>query len=119
MATKEEENQCPTFIYTRTSTFKMLSISTSKKDRPSTSSFDRLKMTNDQQQREMKSSKAKPFREENDDDKIHSCAPSRMKRKLFVDINTECSLTVKPRFMIFTNPTNEGDEQILVENKNC
>ncbi|KAA0036167.1 hypothetical protein E6C27_scaffold69G00260 [Cucumis melo var. makuwa] len=89
MATKEEENQCPTFIYTRTSTFKRLSISTSKKDRPSTSAFDRLKMTNDQQQREMKSSKAKPFREENDDDKIHSCVPSRMKRKLSVDINTE------------------------------
>ncbi|TYK09793.1 ty3-gypsy retrotransposon protein [Cucumis melo var. makuwa] len=119
MATKEEENQCPTFIYTRTSTFKRLSISTSKKDRPSTSAFDRLKMTNDQQQREMKSSKAKPFREENDDDKIHSCVPSRMKRKLSVDINTEGSLTVKPRFIIFTNPTNEGDEQILVENKSC
>ncbi|KAA0039099.1 retrotransposon gag protein [Cucumis melo var. makuwa] len=119
MATKEEENQCPTFIYTRTSTFKSLSISTSKKDRPSTSAFDRLKMTNDQQPREMKSSKAKPFHEENDDDKIHSCVPSRMKRKLSVDINTECSLTVKPRFIIFTNPTNEGDEQILVENKSC
>ena len=87
MATKEEENQCPTSTYTRTSAFKRLSISTSKKDRPSTSAFDCLKMTNDQQQREMKSSKAKPFREENDDDKIHSCAPSRMKRKLFVDIN--------------------------------
>ncbi|KAA0059024.1 retrotransposon gag protein [Cucumis melo var. makuwa] len=119
MATKEEENQCPTFIYTRTSTFKRLSISTSKKDRPSTSAFDRLKMTNDQQQREMKSLKAKPFREENDYDKIHSRVPSRMKRKLSVDINTEGSLTVKPRFIIFTNPTNEGDEQILVENKSC
>ncbi|KAA0035317.1 retrotransposon gag protein [Cucumis melo var. makuwa] len=89
IATKEEENQCLTFIYTRTSTFKRLSISTSKKDRPSTSAFDRLKMTNDQQQREIKSLKAKPFREENDDDKIHSCVPSRMKRKLSVDINTE------------------------------
>ena len=116
MATKEEENQYPTFIYTRTSTFKRLSISTSKKDRPSTSAFDRLKMTNDQQQREMKSSKAKPFRKENDDDKIHSCVPSRMKRKLSVDINTEGSLTVKPRFIIFTNPINEEDEQILDEN---
>ncbi|KAA0051497.1 retrotransposon gag protein [Cucumis melo var. makuwa] len=31
MATKEEENQCPTSTYTRTSTFKRLSISTSKK----------------------------------------------------------------------------------------
>ncbi|KAA0032650.1 retrotransposon gag protein [Cucumis melo var. makuwa] len=119
MATKEEENQCLTFIYTRTSTFKRLSISTSKKDRPSTSGFDCLKMTNDQQQREIKSLKEKPFREENDDDKIHSCVPSHMKRKLFVDINTEGSLTVKPRFIIFTNPTNEGDEQILVENKSC
>ncbi|KAA0061611.1 retrotransposon gag protein [Cucumis melo var. makuwa] len=89
MTTKEEENQCPTFIYTRTSTFKRLSISTSKKDRPSTSVFDRLKMTDDQKQREMKSLKAKPFCEENDDDKIHSCVPSRMKRKLSVDINTE------------------------------
>ncbi|TYK14647.1 hypothetical protein E5676_scaffold663G00230 [Cucumis melo var. makuwa] len=46
-------------------------------------------MTNDQQQREMKSLKAKPFHEENDDDKIHSHVPSRMKRKLSVDINTE------------------------------
>ncbi|KAA0050345.1 gag protease polyprotein [Cucumis melo var. makuwa] len=89
MATKEEENQYPTSTYTRTSAFKRLSISTSKKDRPSTSSFDRLKMTNDQQQREMKSLKAKPFHEENGDDKIHSRVPSRMKRKLSVDINTE------------------------------
>ncbi|KAA0056374.1 retrotransposon gag protein [Cucumis melo var. makuwa] len=89
MATKEEENQCPKFIYTRTSAFKRLSISTSKKDRPSTSAFDRLKMANDQQQREMKSLKAKLFREENDDNKIHSRVPSPMKRKLSVDINTE------------------------------
>ncbi|KAA0025969.1 hypothetical protein E6C27_scaffold34G002840 [Cucumis melo var. makuwa] len=72
MATKEEENQCPTSTYTQTSAFKRLSISTSKKDRPSTYAFDRLKMTNDQQQREVKYLKAKPFHEENDDDKIHS-----------------------------------------------
>ncbi|KAA0061331.1 ty3-gypsy retrotransposon protein [Cucumis melo var. makuwa] len=119
MATKKEENQCPTPTYTRTSAFKRLSISISKKDRPATSAFDRLKITNVQQQREMKSLKAKPFHEENDDDKIHSCVPSRMKRKLSVDINTEGSLTVKPRFIIFTNPTNEGDEKILDENKSC
>ncbi|KAA0050734.1 gag protease polyprotein [Cucumis melo var. makuwa] len=119
MATKEEENQCPTSTYARTSAFKRLSISTSKKHRPSTSAFDRLKMTNDQQQREMKSLKAKPFHEENGDDKIHSRVPSRMKRKLSVDINTEGSLTVKPRFIIFTNPINEGDGKILDENKKC
>ncbi|KAA0051515.1 hypothetical protein E5676_scaffold610G00560 [Cucumis melo var. makuwa] len=89
MATREEENQCPTFTYTRTSKFKRLSISTLKKARPSTSAFDRLKMTNDQQQREMKSLKAKSFHEENDDDKVHSRVPSRMKRKLSVDINTK------------------------------
>ncbi|TYK27425.1 retrotransposon gag protein [Cucumis melo var. makuwa] len=119
MATKEEENQCPTSISTRSSAFKRLSISTSKKDRPSTSVFNRLKMTNDQQQREKKSLKAKPFHEENDDDKIHSRVPSHMKRTLSVDINTEGSLTVKPRFIIFTNPINEGDEKILGENKSC
>ncbi|KAA0040625.1 hypothetical protein E5676_scaffold98G001370 [Cucumis melo var. makuwa] len=61
MATREEENQCPMFTYTRTSTFKRLSISTLKKARPSTSAFDRLKMTNDQQQREMKSLKQNHF----------------------------------------------------------
>ncbi|TYK30263.1 gag protease polyprotein [Cucumis melo var. makuwa] len=119
MATKEEENQCPTSTYTRTSAFKRLSISTSKKDRPSTSAFDRPKMTNNQQQREIKSLKAKLFHEENGDDKIHSRVPSRMKRKLSVDINTESSLIVKPRFIIFTNPINEGDEKILDENKSC
>ncbi|KAA0040811.1 retrotransposon gag protein [Cucumis melo var. makuwa] len=119
ITTKEEENQCPTSTCTRTSAFKSLSISTSKKDRPSTSAFDRLKMINDQQQREMKSLKVKPFHEENDDDKIHSRVPSRMKRKLSVDINTEGSLIVKPRFIIFTNPINEGDEKILDENKSC
>ncbi|KAA0063850.1 hypothetical protein E5676_scaffold258G00080 [Cucumis melo var. makuwa] len=119
MATKEEENQCPMSTYTRTSAFKRLSIFTSKKDRPSTSAFDRLKMTNDQQQRETKSLKAKPFHEENDDDKIHRRVPSRMKRKLSVDINIEGSLIVKPRFIIFTNPINEGDEKILNENKSC
>ncbi|KAA0041771.1 retrotransposon gag protein [Cucumis melo var. makuwa] len=117
MATKKEENQCPTSTYARTSAFKRLSISTSKKHRPLTSAFDRLKMTNDQQQREMKTLKAKPFHEENDDDKIHSRVSSRMKRKFSVDINTEDSLTVKPRFIIFTNLINEGDEKILDENK--
>ncbi|TYK27123.1 ty3-gypsy retrotransposon protein [Cucumis melo var. makuwa] len=88
-ATREEENQCPTSTYTRTSAFKRLSISTSKKARPSTFAFDRVKMTNYQQQREMKSLKAKLFHEENDDNTIHSCVPSRMKRKLSIDINTE------------------------------
>ncbi|KAA0047862.1 Retrotransposon gag protein [Cucumis melo var. makuwa] len=88
MATKEEENQCPTSISTRNFSFKRLSISTSKKDRPSTSAFDRLKMTNDQQQREMKTLKAKLFlKENNDDDKINNRVPSRMKRKLSVDIS--------------------------------
>ncbi|KAA0051997.1 hypothetical protein E5676_scaffold409G001950 [Cucumis melo var. makuwa] len=69
--------------------FQKTKYSTSKKARPSTSAFDRLKMTKDQQQREMKSLKVKSFHEENDDDKIHSRVPSRMKRKLSVDINTE------------------------------
>ena len=109
MATKEEENQCPTFTCTRTSAFKRLSISTLKKDQPSTSAFDCLKMTNDQQQREMKTFKAKPFHEENNDDKIHSRVSSCMKKKLSDDINTEGSLIVKPRLTIFTKPTNEGD----------
>ncbi|KAA0042099.1 Retrotransposon gag protein [Cucumis melo var. makuwa] len=120
MAMKEEENQCPTSISTQTFAFKRLSISTSKKDRPSTSAFDRLKITNDRQQREMKTFKAKLFLEENNDDgKIHNRVPSRMKRKLFVDISTKGSLTVKPRLIIFTNPTNKGDEQILEEDSNC
>ncbi|KAA0032941.1 hypothetical protein E6C27_scaffold269G00150 [Cucumis melo var. makuwa] len=119
MATKKEENQCLTSTYTRTSAFKRLSISTSKKHRPSTSAFDRLKMTNDQQQREMKYLKAKPFHEENDDVKIHSRVSSRMKRKLSVNINTEGSFNMKPRFIIFNNSINEGDEKILDENKSC
>ena len=67
----------------------------------------------------MKTLKAKPFREENNDDKIHSQVSSRMKRKLFVDINIEGSLTVKPRLIIFINSTNEEGEQILDENMSC
>ncbi|KAA0047505.1 hypothetical protein E6C27_scaffold498G001320 [Cucumis melo var. makuwa] len=46
-------------------------------------------MTNDQHQREMKTLKAKPFHEENNDDKLQSRVPSCIKRKLSVDINTE------------------------------
>ncbi|KAA0065363.1 Retrotransposon gag protein [Cucumis melo var. makuwa] len=107
MAMKEEENQCPTSTSTRTSAFKKLSISTSKKDRPLTSLFDRLKMKNNQQ-REMKILKSKIFHEENNDDgKIHSRIPSRMKRKLSIDISTEGSLTMKPKLIIFINSTNE------------
>ena len=75
---KLEENQCPTSTCIRTSAFKRLSISTPKKDRLS-SAFDRLKMTNDQQQREIKTLKAKPFHEENNDDKIYSRISSSMK----------------------------------------
>ncbi|KAA0066864.1 Retrotransposon gag protein [Cucumis melo var. makuwa] len=108
MATKEEENQCPTSTSTRTLAFKRLSTSILKKDRPSIFGFDRLKMKSDQHEREMKTLKVKIFHEENKDDgKIHIDVPSRMKRKLSVDINTEGSLTVKPRLIIFTNPTNE------------
>ncbi|KAA0054464.1 retrotransposon protein putative ty3-gypsy sub-class [Cucumis melo var. makuwa] len=72
VAMKEEENQCPTSTSTRrTLAFKRLSIFTSKKDRPSTFAFDRLKMANDQHQRELKTLKAKPFHEENNGNKIH------------------------------------------------
>ena len=67
-------------------------------------------MTSDQREREMKTLKEKLFHEENNDSKIHSRVPSHMKRKLFVDINTEGSLTVKSRLIIFTNPTNKGGE---------
>ena len=74
-------------------------------------------MTNDQHQREIKTLKAKPFHEENNGDKIHSRVPSRMKRNLSVDINTEGSLIVKPTLIIFTNLTNKGDEQIPEKNK--
>ncbi|TYK19591.1 hypothetical protein E5676_scaffold1274G00410 [Cucumis melo var. makuwa] len=89
MTMKEEENQCQMSTYTRTSAFKKLSISTSKKDQPSTFAFNCLKMTNNQQQRQMKSLKVKPFHEENNDDEIHSHVSSRMKRKLSVVINTK------------------------------
>ena len=117
MATKEEENQCSTLTSTQTSAFKRLSISTSKKDRPSTSAFDHLKMTNNQQQREMKILKEKLFLKENHDDcKIHSRVPSCMKRKPSVEISTKGSLTGKPRLIIFTNSTNKEGEQILDEN---
>ena len=74
-------------------------------------------MTNDQHKREIKTLKGKSFHEENNDDKIHIRVSSRMKRKLSVDINTEGYLTVKLRLIIFTNSTNEEDEQILDENK--
>ncbi|KAA0065773.1 hypothetical protein E5676_scaffold546G001600 [Cucumis melo var. makuwa] len=61
MAMKEEESQCPTTSSTRTLAFRRLSISTSKKDRPSTSTSNLLKMSNNQRKREMKTLKAKPF----------------------------------------------------------
>ena len=55
----------------------------------------------------------------NNDEKIYSRVPSRMKRKLSADINIEGSLTMKPIFIIFTNSTNEEGEQILDENMTC
>ena len=59
----------------------------------------------------MKVLKTKSFHEENNDEKIHSHVPSSMKRKLSVDINTEGFLTVKPKLIIFINPTNKEDDQ--------
>ena len=106
-------------ISTQTLAFKWLSIFTSEKDQPSTSTFDRLKMTSDQHEKEMKTLKAKPFHEENNDGKIHNRIPSHMKRKLSVDINTKDSLTMKPKLIIFTNPIDEGGKQILDENMSC
>ena len=105
---------------TWTSTFKRLSISTSNKDHPSTFAFDRLKMASDQHEREMKTFKAKPSHEENNDEKIYNCVPSHMKTKItIIDINTKGSLMVKPRLIIFTNPTNEEGEQIFDEHMCC
>ena len=72
LTTKEEEYQCPTSTSTRTSTFKRLNISTSKKDQLSTSVFDRLNMTSDQHEKDMKTLKVKSLHEENNDEKIHS-----------------------------------------------
>ncbi|KAA0049922.1 hypothetical protein E5676_scaffold105G00680 [Cucumis melo var. makuwa] len=72
---------------TRSSIFqRVINIFISKSDQPSTSAFDSLKMSSDRRKREMKTLKEKPLHEKNNDDKIHSCVPSRMKRKLFVDI---------------------------------
>ena len=73
-------------------------------------------MTSDQHEKEMKTLKVKSLHEENNGEKIHSCVSSRMKRKLFVDINTEGPLIVKPKIIIFTNSTNEEGEQIFYEN---
>ena len=67
----------------------------------------------------MKTLKAKPFHEENKNDEIHSRVPSRMKRRLSVDINTEGSLIVKSRVIIFTNSTNKEGEQIFDGNMSC
>ena len=119
MTTKEEKNQCPTSTFTWASTFKRLSISTSKKYQPSTFAFDCLKMSSDQHKREMETLKAKPFPEVNKNDEIHNHISSRMKKRLFVYINTKGSLTVKPRVIIFTNSTNKEGEQILDGNMSC
>ena len=73
-------------------------------------------MTSDQHEKEMKTLKVKSLHEENNNEKIDSRVPSRMKRRLSVDINTEDPLIVKPRPIIFTNSTNEEDEQIFYEN---
>ena len=115
MATKEEENQCLKSTFTRTSAFKRLSISTSKKDQPSTSVFDRLNMTNDQHEKEMKTLKVKSLHEENNDEKIRSCVLSCMKKKLSVDINTEGPLIVKLKVIIFTSSANKEGEQFFYE----
>ena len=82
---KEEENQCLTSTSIRTLAFKRLRIFISKKDQPSTSVFDRLKMTNVQHEKKMKTLKVKSLHKENNDEKIHSRVTSRTKRKLFVD----------------------------------
>ena len=54
--------------------------------------------------------KAKSFHEENNDKKIHDCVPSRMKRKLSVDINTEVPLMVKPKLIILTKATSDEND---------
>ena len=113
----EEENQCLTSTSTRTSVFKRLSISTTKKDQPLTSSFDRSKLIDDQHERKIKTLKAKSFCESNNDEKIHHLILSRTKRKLSADINTEGFVAVKPKLIVLTVPTNEEKDQSHDENK--
>ena len=75
-------------------------------------------MTSDQHEKEMKTLKENHFMKKIMA-KIRSCVSSRMKRKLFVDINTEGPLIVKPKIIIFTNSTNEEGEQFLDKNMSC
>ena len=44
------------------------------------------------------------------DEDIHSAVPSRMKRKIYVSINTEGSLKVKRQNVVFTRPKNNEPE---------
>ena len=76
-------------------------------------------MTSDQHEKEMKTLKAKSLHGENNDEKIHNHVPSRMKRKMFVDINIEGPLIVKSKLIILTNSTNEEGEQNFNKNKSC
>lgn len=73
-------------------------------------------MTSDQHGRKITTLKEKPFHEENNDNKIGSRVPSRMKRTLFVDINAEGSLTVKSKLIILTNFRSEEGQQIHYKN---
>ena len=76
-------------------------------------------MTSDQHEKEIKTLKVKSLHEENNVEKIHSRVLSRMKRKLYVDINTDGPLIMKPRLIIFIISTNEEGEQIFDENISC
>ena len=64
-----------TSISTQNPTFQRLSVSTSKKNQPSTSAFECLKVIYDQHEGKMKTLMAKPSGEANNDEKSHSLVP--------------------------------------------
>ncbi|KAA0066968.1 gag protease polyprotein [Cucumis melo var. makuwa] len=117
----EDNNQASTWGSTRLSAFQRLNTNAKKvqsiSPTPTTrkSAFKRLSVSVTRGQKKASISVSNKSSLVTGDEEIRSVVPSRMKRKMFVSVNTEGSLKVKRHDVVFTRPKdNEPEDEVDV-----
>ncbi|KAA0050119.1 uncharacterized protein E6C27_scaffold675G001360 [Cucumis melo var. makuwa] len=117
----KDKNQASTCGSTRLSAFQRLNTIAKKVQSisltPTTrkSAFKRLSVSVTRGQKKASISVPSKSSLVTGDEKIRIAVPSRMKRKMFVSVNTEGSLKVKPHDVVFTRPEdNEPEDKVDV-----
>ena len=112
----DDKNQGSTFGSTRLSAFQRLNTTAKKVQSTSPTpvtkefAFKRLNVLVTRDQKKPSISVSRKLGLVTRNKEIHSAVSSRMKRKMFISLNTEGSLEVKRHDVVFTRPKNNEPE---------